>query len=147
MVHWREQLAIVFSPARFSSTPFPSSAKVNNFHTGSGTHGHTDTFKRTVSLIKKQGKFLRYTCLLVISHQRNYKILACIAGYCNFFLKEHRRQTLSRVPGVLIVVPPRFSLLSSIQFFFTPFFISSCSPLTLSLEQTDSLPILPLVYP
>ena len=55
MVHWREQLAIVFSPERFSSIPFPLSAKVNNsnFHTGSGTHGHTDTFKRTVSLTKK----------------------------------------------------------------------------------------------
>ena len=72
---------------------------------------------------------------------------ACYAGYCNFFLKEHRGQPLSRVPGVLIVVPPLFSLLSSIQFFFTPLSILSCSPLTFSLEQTDSLPILPLVYP
>ena len=72
---------------------------------------------------------------------------ACYVGYCNFFLKEHRRQPLSRVPGVLIVVPPGFSSLSSIQFFFTPLSILSCSPLTFSLEQTDSLPILPLVYP
>ena len=86
MVHWREQLAIVFSLARFSSIPFPSSAKVNNsnFHTGSGTHGHTDTFKRTVSLIKKQGKSLRYTCLLVISHQRN----------CNFSLCSRRLEVV-----------------------------------------------------
>ena len=45
------------------------------------------------------------------------------------------------------MVPPLFSLLSSIQFFFTPLSILSCSPLTFSLEQTDSLPILPLVYP
>ena len=37
MVHWREQSTIGFSPARFSSIPFSSNAKVNNskFHTRS----------------------------------------------------------------------------------------------------------------